>query len=42
MIYITCDISIPHYSRCQFTVETSKNAKYNTNTIYYSMKHYSH
>ena len=38
----THDISIPHYSRWQFTVETSKNAKYDTNTIYVGMKYYSH
>ena len=42
MIYITCDISMPHYSWWEFTVETSKNVKYDSNTIYYSMKYYGH
>ena len=37
-----CDISIPHDSTWQLNVETSKNTKYHTDTIYYSMKYHSH
>ena len=36
------DISIPHNSTWQMHAETSKNMKYNTDTIYYSMKYHSH
>ena len=36
-IYMMCDISIPHDSTWQLNVETSKNTKYHTDVIYYSI-----
>ena len=42
IIYIICHISIPYNSTEQMNVETSKNMKYYTDTIYDSRNYHGH